>query len=75
MNQYQILDTLVLGFLTAQDSYDRIIAPGEGHLQFDGRNIIFVDNSGVEHVSHTVNYAIEHWVKEGKIKHHFGVEE
>ena len=68
MKQYQILDSLVLGFLTAQDSYDKIIEPTSGHLEFDGKNIIFVDSWGNPHESHTVNHALEHWLNEGKIK-------
>ncbi len=65
MNEYTILRPVVLGFLTHNDSYDMIISPENGHLKFDGSDIIFVDSKGGERVSHTVNHAIEIWLEQG----------
>ena len=65
MNEYTILRPVVLGFLTHNDSYDMIIGPENGHLKFDGKDIIFVDSKGGERVSHTVNHAIEIWLEQG----------
>ena len=65
MNEYTILRPVVLGFLTHNDSYDMIIGPENGHLKFDGHDIIFVDSKGGERVSHTVNHAIEIWLEQG----------
>ena len=83
MNEYTILRPVVLGFLTHNDSYDMIISPRLGHLKFDGKDIIFVDSKGIEHVSHTTSNAIGIWLKHGQIevgmnkrlKRHFGVNE
>lgn len=58
----------MLGFLTHNDSYDSIITPTDGHLVFDGGNIIFVNNTGNECISITANHAIDIWVKQGKIQ-------
>lgn len=63
MPSYTIKQPIVLGFLTHNDSYDMIIRPEKGHLRFDGSDIIFVDNMGVEHVSHTSNNAIDLWLE------------
>lgn len=68
MKQYKILDTIMLGFLTHNDSYDIFIDPGLGYLKFDDKDIIYVDTKGAEHTSHTTNNAIDIWVEQGKIE-------
>ena len=68
MNEYTILRPVVLGFLTHNDSYDMIIGPENGHLKFDGKDIIFVDSKGGERVSHTSNNAIALWLERGQIE-------
>ena len=68
MNEYTILRPVVLGFLTHNDSYDMIIRPENGHLKFDGHDIIFVDSKGIEHISHTSNNAIALWLERGSLE-------
>lgn len=68
MIEYKILDTIVLGFLTHNDSCDVILNSEDGYLKFDGNNIILVDIQGFEHVSHTCNQAIDIWVNQKKIE-------
>lgn len=68
MNEYTILQTILLGFLTHNDSYDSIIGPEDGHLKFDGSDIIFVDRNDKEHLSHTTNNAIDIWLEQGKLE-------
>ena len=68
MNEYTILRPVVLGFLTHNDSYDMIIGPENGHIKFDGHDIIFVDSKGIEHVSHTSNNAIALWLERGSLE-------
>jgi hypothetical protein len=68
MNEYTILRPIVLGFLTHNDSYDMIIGPENGHLKFDGHDIIFIDSKGIEHVSHTSNNAIDLWLERGSLE-------
>ena len=68
MNEYTILRPVVLGFLTHNDSYDMIIGPENGHIKFDGSDIIFVDSKGIEHVSHTSNNAIALWLERGSLE-------
>ena len=68
MNEYTILRPIVLGFLTHNDSYEMIIGPKNGHLKFDGSDIIFVDSKGIEHVSHTSNNAIALWLERGSLE-------
>lgn len=68
MNEYTILRPVVLGFLTHNDSYEMVISPHNGHLKFDGSDIIFVDSKGGEHVSHTINHAIDDWLEHGQIE-------
>jgi hypothetical protein len=64
MTNYRILQTIVLGFLSHNDSYDAIFGPETGgHLKFDGKDIIYVDKAGVEQVSHTSNNAIDIWLE------------
>ena len=68
MNEYTILRPIVLGFLTHNDSYEMIIGPKNGHLKFDGHDIIFIDSKGIEHVSHTSNNAIDLWLERGSLE-------
>ena len=68
MMRYEIRDTIMLGFLTHNDSYDILVKPGNGYIKFDGNDIIYVQKDGVELVSHTVNHAISIWLEQGKIK-------
>lgn len=68
MNEYNILKTIVLGFMTHNDSYEMIIKPGEGYLKFDGQDIIFVNNHGVELLSATTNNAIEIWLDQNTLE-------
>jgi hypothetical protein len=68
MKEYNILKTVLLGFLTHNDSYDMLLEPGTGHLKFNGQDIIFVDVNGVEHVSITDNSAIEIWLKQNWVE-------
>jgi hypothetical protein len=68
VKQYKILDTIYLGFLTHNDSYELFIDPGFGHLKFDGSDIVYIDAHGGEHVSHTTNNAIDIWLEQGKIE-------
>ena len=71
MPSYTIKQPIVLGFLTHNDSYDRIILPGEGYLRFNGYDIVYVDKDGSEHISHTSNDAIDVWSERGilEMKH------
>jgi len=66
--KYTILEPIVLGFLTHNDSYEKIIHPEDGHLEFDGQDIIFIDNNQLKLISHTTNNAIDLWLEQGKIK-------
>jgi hypothetical protein len=63
-HKYRILKTIVLGFLTHNDSYELIIEPGNGYIKFRNE-IIYVDKKGVERVSHTMNSAIDIWLEQG----------
>jgi len=71
---FNIVTTIMLSFLTHNDSYDTILTAKDGSLKFDGSDIIFVNNSGIEQVSHTTNNAIELWLKQGKIQEVFAKE-
>lgn len=64
MTDYTILQPIVLGFLGQFDTQDSIISASDGHIRFDDKNIIFVDNNGVEHESVTTNNAIEVWLEQ-----------
>ena len=68
MIEYSILTPIVLGFLTHNDSYDREITSQDGHIAFDGSDILFIDNNNNSHTSHTVNHAIDIWLKQNKIR-------
>ena len=68
MKKYEILQEIVLGFLTHNDSYDMFIDPGVGHLEFDGKDIVWVDVVGDRFTSHTQNQAIQVWVEQGRLK-------
>jgi hypothetical protein len=57
----------MLGFLTHNDSYDTFINPGDGSILFNGSDIVFVDKENREHISHTMNHALDIWLKEGNI--------
>ena len=65
IGEYDIQKYVALGFLTHNDSYDRMIRPGDGHLRFDGRDIYFIDQDGKERQSHTMNHAIKVWLEKG----------
>lgn len=68
VGEYDLVEYVVLGFLTHNDSYDKIIRPGDGHLRFDGSDIYFIDRDGKERQSHTVNHAIQVWLEEGILR-------
>lgn len=68
MKKYEIIREICLGFLTHNDSYDMLIDPGVGHLEFDGKDIVWVDPVEDRFVSHTQNHAIEWFLKMGHIK-------
>lgn len=71
MKTYKIVKTIVLGFLTHNDSYDVIIDPGSGILKDSGTDIIFVNNAGLERVSHTTQNAIAAWLEHGILEHEY----
>jgi hypothetical protein len=58
----------MLGFLTHNDSYELLIDPGAGELALNGGDIVYTDTKGVEHISHTVNDAINIWLEQRKIE-------
>ena len=66
MTKYEILDTIMLGFLTHNDSYDALI--DNGYVYFNGTDIVFIDSKGKEHISHTMSNALNIWEEQGKIK-------
>ena len=68
MIEYAIIHPIVLGFLGQFYTNDRIISPGDGYLQFDNKNIIFVDNNGIEHKSITTNNAISIWLEQNYLE-------
>lgn len=68
MKCYEICDTILLGFLTHNDSYDMLIKPGDGYIKFNDKDIIFVDKDNTEHISHTINSAISVWLEKGWVK-------
>lgn len=68
MKKYKIIETICLGFLTHNDSYDALIDPGVGHLEFDGKDIVWVDVLGDRFTSHTQNRAIKIWQDLGLIE-------
>ena len=68
MKKYEIVEQIALGFLTHNDSYDMLIDPGVGHLEFDGNDIIYVDVVGDRFISHTQNQAIVMFLGLGYIK-------
>ena len=68
MKKYEIIEIICLGFLTINDSYDMLIDPGVGHLEFDGKDIVWADPVGDRFVSHTQNHALQVWLEQGKIE-------
>ena len=72
--KYKILEPIVLGFLGQYDTQDRMVSSKDGYLKFDHKNVIFVDNNGVEEVSITTNNVIDIWLIQNKIQE-FGVDE
>lgn len=66
MTKYEILDTIMLGFLTHNDSYDMLL--DNGYIYFNGKDIAFIDSTGKEHISYTMNHALDIWEDQGKIK-------
>ena len=68
MKKYEILDKIVLGFLTHDDSDDVIISPKpDTFLEADDHTIWLVNKNG-RFESHTTITAIQHWLEQGKIK-------
>jgi len=65
---FAIVTTIMLSFLTHNDSYDIILTGDDGSLEFDGADIIFVSKEGIKKVSVTTNNAIELWLAQGKIQ-------
>jgi hypothetical protein len=45
-----------------------LIDPGVGHLEFDGKDIVWIDPVEDRFTSHTQNHAIGLWLKNGHIK-------
>lgn len=68
MLKFEILGTVMLGFLTPQDSYDAFVEPGQGHLEFDGSDIVWVKPDGSRKVSVTVNHALQIWMEQGLVR-------
>ena len=68
MKEYDILNSVVLAFLSAQDHYDAILTSADGHIGFDGRNIIFIGKDGEQAETITTNNAIGIWLEQGRIK-------
>ena len=64
MKIYDIAKPIMLSFL-AQDQYDLIFH--EGHIKFDGKNIIYVALDGNEKESITTNNAINIFLECGDI--------
>ena len=64
MKIYDIAKPIMLSFL-AQDQYDSILH--EGHIKFDGKNIIYADLDGNEKESITTNNAINIFLDRGDI--------
>ena len=64
MKIYDIAKPIMLSFL-AQDQYDSILH--EGHIKFDGKNIIYADLDGNEKESITTNNAINIFLERGDI--------
>jgi len=64
MKTYDVVKPIMLSFL-AQDQYDLILH--EGHIKFDGKNIIYVDLDGNEKESITTNNAINIFLERGDI--------
>ena len=63
---FQITGKVVLGFLTAQDQYDRII--DSGVLESNGSTIWYVDTKGRREKSITIARAVDVWIAEGLLK-------
>lgn len=70
IGEYDIVpgDYICLGFLTHNDSYDKVLRSTDGHLRFDGNDIYFIFKDGTERQSHTMNHAIQVWLEDGHIK-------
>jgi hypothetical protein len=68
MKRYRIKTEIALGFLTPQDQYDAIFTWWDGELESDGSTIWLVKGDGTRHESITMAYAIDVWLKEGRIE-------
>lgn len=68
MKTYEIVEPVMLGFLTAQDQEDRFVSSEDGHLKFNGEAIYFVDKEGKSHESITINCALDTWVEQGRLR-------
>lgn len=64
--KYEIIGTIVLGFLTHNDSYDAILS--EGTLELIEGDIVFTSVAGNSFISHTHNHAIQYYLDLGRIK-------
>lgn len=71
MNKYEIVETVMLGFLTPQDQYDSFIDPGKGFFlerEEDGDTIFLIRPDGERCETITQAHAIETWLEDGKIR-------
>lgn len=66
MKSFEIKKTIMLGFFNGREQYDRLINPGEGHLEFDECDIYWV-HDGQRRISETMNYALQLWLDDGSI--------
>lgn len=64
---FVICKPVTLGFFNGREQYDRLIGPGQGHLEFDGSDIYWIFE-GQRWMSDTVNWAVTMWVRDGSIK-------
>jgi hypothetical protein len=67
MAKFEILGQVMLGFLT-RNSYDAFIEPGQGHLEFDSFDIVWVKPDGSRLTSVTVNHALDIWCEQGLLR-------
>lgn len=63
--RYRIVGTIVLGFLTAEDSQDVLL--DEGVLELEGGTLYLVNDLG-RHESHTEAGAVAAWVAMGLLE-------
>ena len=70
MKQYKIIETVMLGFLTAQDQYDAFFDPESVVLEREpnGDTIFILKPNGERVETITQAHAIEVWLEDGKIE-------